>query len=120
MNLVDIVVTLIMLVGAILMLTGSIGLLRFPDVFTRMHATGKCDTLGEALILFGLIIFQVYHGHEPLLDKILVPAKMLFIILFIIIANPVAGHAIMKAALLVKTPMWTKDGWKTWSKEEHK
>jgi multicomponent Na+:H+ antiporter subunit G len=120
MNPIDIAVTLIMAIGALLMLTGSIGLLRFPDVFTRMHATGKCDTLGEALILFGLIIFQVCNGHELLLDKIIVPTKMLFIIIFIFIANPVAGHAIMKAALVVRTPMWTKKGWNIWSKEEHK
>lgn len=120
MNPIDIIITLIMLVGAILMLTGSVGLLRFPDVFTRMHATGKCDSLGEALILFGLIIFQVYHGHEPLLDKIIVPAKLLFIILFIFVANPVATHAVIKAALALETPMWTKDGWKIWSKGEEK
>lgn len=120
MNPVDIIVALIMAVGAVLMLTGSVGLLRLPDVFCRMHATGKCDTLGEALILFGLIIFQVYHGHELLLDKIIVPAKILFIILFIFIANPVATHAITKAALVVRTPMWTKQGWKIWSKEEYK
>ena len=120
MNPVDIIVTLLLSLGALLMLTASIGLVRFPDVYTRMHATGKSDTLGEGLILFGLIIFQVYHGHELLLDKIIVPAKMLFIIIFIFIANPVASHAIMKAALHVGIPMWTKEGWKTWSKEEYK
>ncbi|HIH44069.1 MAG TPA: cation:proton antiporter [Candidatus Methanoperedenaceae archaeon] len=118
MNPVDIIVTLIMSVGALLMLTGSIGLLRLPDVYCRMHATGKCDTLGESLILLGLIIYQVYSGHELVLDKVIVPAKMLFIILFFFLANPVATHAIMKAAFIIKTPMWTKQGWKVWQKEE--
>lgn len=118
MSIVDIIILAVMIIGALVMLTGSIGLIRFPDVYTRMHATGKCDTLGEALILTGLIIFQVFHGHELLLDKIIVPVKILFIILFIFIANPVATHAVIKAALDTGTPMWTKEGWTIWKKEE--
>ena len=40
--------------GVFFMLTGAIGLIRFPDFYTRMHAAGKCDTLGSLLVLTGL------------------------------------------------------------------
>jgi len=100
-----------MSVGAFFMLTGSIGLIRFPDVYTRMHATGKCDTLGEVLILAGLIIYQ---GID------LISVKLLFIMAFVLITSPIATHAIFKAALTNGYEMWTKQGRKRWSKEEHK
>jgi len=100
-----------MSVGAFFMLSGSIGLIRFPDVYTRMHATGKCDTLGEVLILAGLIIYQ---GAD------FVSMKLLFIMAFILITSPIATHAIFKAALTNGHEMWTKQGRKRWSKEEHK
>jgi len=101
----------LMVGGAFFMLTGSIGLIRFPDVYTRMHATGKCDTLGEVLILTGLIVYQ---GID------LVSMKMLFIIIFILITSPIATHAMFKAAITNGHEMWTKHGNKVWSKEEHR
>lgn len=100
-----------MAIGAFFMLTGSIGLIRFPDVYTRMHATGKCDTLGEVLILTGLIIYQ---GMD------IVSMKMLFIIIFILITSPIATHAMFKAAITNGHEMWTKHGNKVWNKEEHR
>lgn len=88
------VVTFFLAAGLFFTLVGSIGLLRLPDFYTRLHATGKCDTLGAGLIIAGLILYHLFHYfHTPL-----VPIKLLFLILFIFIANPTATHAIMKAA----------------------
>ena len=87
-------VTLFLAAGLFFILVGSIGLLRFPDFYTRLHATGKCDTLGTGLILIGLIIHHLfYYSETPL-----VPVRLLFLVFFIFIANPTATHAIMKAA----------------------
>ena len=47
---------LLFFLGALFILVGSIGLLRMPDVFTRMHATGITDTIGAAAIILGLML----------------------------------------------------------------
>ena len=75
---------------------GVIGLLRLADVFCRMHATTKCDTLGAGLILLALIF---YHGVSP--DSI----KLIFIIAFIWVTNPTAAHIIAKASYRNKVGM---------------
>ncbi len=81
------------------MLAGTIGFVRFPDFYSRMHATGKCDTLGEGLMLVGLI---VYGGAT------FVSVKILFLIMFILLANPTSTHAIAKAAYDVGLEPWRK------------
>jgi len=88
--------------GVFFTLVGSIGLLRFPDFYTRLHATGKCDTLGGGLIILGAIIYHLFQYPETLL----VPAKLAFLIFFIFIANPTATHAIMKAAYKTGLKPW--------------
>ena len=104
-------VTAFLSIGAFLMLTGAIGLIRFPDVYSRMHASGKCDTLGLSLMLGGLIIYQGFD---------LVGMKMLFIIFFVQFTGPVAIHSLFRAAIKNGHEMWTKDGWKQWKKENNK
>ncbi|HDJ38119.1 MAG TPA: monovalent cation/H(+) antiporter subunit G, partial [Methanosarcinales archaeon] len=79
----------LLLVGVFFMIAGTIGFVRFPDFYSRMHATGKCDTLGEGLMLVALI---VYGGAT------FVSVKILFLITFILLANPTSTHAIAKAA----------------------
>jgi len=91
MSLVDMATLLLLLTGLFFFTVGTIGLLRLPDVFTRMHATTKCDTLGAVSIITALAL---YSGHS------LTAAKMMLIVVFIFIANPTAAHAIAKAAYL--------------------
>jgi multicomponent Na+:H+ antiporter subunit G len=79
----------IVLAGAIFVLIGAIGVIRMPDVFTRMHATSVGDTLGGGLILVGLMI---------LAGASLVTVKLLFLLLFLALTNPVAAHALARAA----------------------
>ncbi len=79
------------LLGGFFLISGGVGLLRFPDFFTRMHAAGVTDTLGAGLVLLGLM-FQT-DGQW------LVLFKLLFILLFILITSPTATHALAKAAL---------------------
>lgn len=105
----QVVVVLFLASGVFFMLAGAIGLLRLPDFYTRLHATGKCDTLGEVLIIFGLLLYHIYYyspGAE--LSVQLVPVKLLFLIGFIFLANPTATHAIMKAAYNTGLKPWKK------------
>ena len=85
----EIVILLLALSSCFFFLVGTTGLIRLPDVFSRMHATTKSDTLGAGLALLALI---VYKGFDP------VSLKLLIVLIFIMITNPVAAHIISKAA----------------------
>jgi multicomponent Na+:H+ antiporter subunit G len=102
-----IVVILFILGGVFFFATATIGLLRFPDFYCRMHATGKGDTLGALLALIGLALYNLHHGFS--LGTILVSIKIMFIAMFIFLANPAATHAIMKAGLDCGVEIWTKE-----------
>ena len=52
----DMLSVLLLFFGVLFILVGSIGLLRMPDVFTRMHAAGITDTIGAAAIILGLML----------------------------------------------------------------
>ncbi|TNF88705.1 MAG: monovalent cation/H(+) antiporter subunit G [Gammaproteobacteria bacterium] len=80
---------LCLLLGSFLCLSGGVGILRFPDFYTRMHAVGVTDTLAAAMILIGLML-QNPEG--------LVMLKLLLILLMTIFISPVASHALAKAA----------------------
>lgn len=80
--------SLFMLGGLFFLMVGTVGILRFPDVFTRAHSAAKCDTLGALLCMVALII---YTGFS------FVSFKILLIILFVWITSPTATHLIAKA-----------------------
>jgi multicomponent Na+:H+ antiporter subunit G len=81
--------------GVFFLLMGAIGLVRFPDFYARMHAAGKCDTLGALLVLVGL---AAYAGPS------LAGAKILLIAVFVLLTSPTATHAVARAALRNEPP----------------
>ena len=87
---VDIVSWVLLASGAAFLFIAGIGLLRLPDVFTRMHAAGIGDTLGASLIAGGLMVQSGFT---------LVTVKLAFILLFLFFTSPTATHALAKAAL---------------------
>ena len=94
------IIAIILIVAGVFFLTVSaLGLLRFPDFYARTHAVGKSETLGSILVLSGL---AVYNGWE------LSTIKILFILFFVLIANPTATHAIARAALRTGLQPWTR------------
>ena len=99
LSIIDIISTVFIVAGLFFMTTGALGLLRFPDFYTRLHATGKCDTLGEVLVIVGCIIYQGWS---------FISIKLLFLMVFIFIANPVGTHALMKAAYVTGVKPWKK------------
>ena len=76
-------------IGVFFILTGSIGLLKLPDVFSRIHSSGMIDTAGAAFIILGMI-FQ--SGIS------LATAKLIFIGIFIFFSSPVSSHVISNLA----------------------
>lgn len=85
----DIISAGLLVLGSLLLLIGALGLLRFPDVYSRMHAIGVSETLGAGLILVGLM----FQSTSPI-----VFFKLLFIFLFLWLTSPTAGHTLVKAA----------------------
>lgn len=102
----SILAVIFIVTGVFFFTTSTIGLLRFPDFYTRMHATGKGDTLGTFLTLAGLALYNLDHGFT--VAAILVSIKIMFIALFIFIASPTATHAITKAGLDCSLEPWKK------------
>ena len=86
----DIVSWALILTGSFFTVVGAIGLVRMPDVYTRMHAASVTDTLGVGFILLGLILQA---------GSVLVAAKLVIIGLLIFFTSPAATHALARAAL---------------------
>ena len=84
-------VSICLLVGAGFVLVGSIGLVRLPNIFARLHGPSKATTLGLGAILIGSMLHQGANGSLSL--------KELSIALFLFITAPVVGHLVAKAAL---------------------
>ena len=96
----EVISILLMVAGFFFFTTATLGLLRFPDFFARLHATGKGDTLAVLLSLTGL---AVYHGFS------LTSVKIIFIAVFMFLAQPTATHAISRAAFRCGEEPWTCD-----------
>jgi len=97
----NIVFAIIILLGALISLISSIGVLRLPDVYTRNHAASKGATLGILLILFGaLLYFWLHEGY--------INSRLLLGLVFIFMTSPVAGHLISRSAYYSKVPLWDK------------
>ena len=84
-----VLIVISLVAGIFFFLIGVIGLLRFPDAYSRMHATTKCDTLGAGLILFALILYSGFSAAS---------AKLFLLIVFIWLTNPTSAHVIARAA----------------------
>ncbi len=80
----------LILAGGSFLVAGALGLLRMPDVYTRMHAASVMDTLGAGMLLTGLML---QSGFD------LVTVKLLFALLLILFFGPIISHALAQGAL---------------------
>ncbi len=80
------------LAGGLAVISGALGIVRFPDFYTRLHAAGVTDTGGAELILLGMLL------QAP---SWIVAVKLFFIGSFLFFTSPVATHAIAHAAWMV-------------------
>jgi multicomponent Na+:H+ antiporter subunit G len=102
----NILIIVFLIAGLFLFFATTVGLLRFPDFYSRMHAAGKGDTLSSLLMLFGLTL---YEFHELNLATVLVGLKILLIMVFIFMASPTATHAITDAGYESGVKPWQKE-----------
>ncbi|MCC5962297.1 MAG: monovalent cation/H(+) antiporter subunit G [Rhodobacteraceae bacterium] len=91
----DVLVGLFLIAGAAFVLIAAIGIVRLPDLLTRMHASTKAGTLGALLVLVGLALFE---GSGEVVSKVVAT------ILFLLLTAPIAAHMIGRAhARLMKS-----------------
>lgn len=90
MSAVDLVSWALLMAGSVFALIGGIGVLRLPDVFSRMHASGITDTMGAGLILAGLMVQAGFT---------MVTVKLILVLLFLWFTSPVSTHALARSAL---------------------
>ena len=99
-TLIDTISWIALLAGGFFVAVGAVGLVRFPDVYSRMHAAGVTDTAGAGLILVGLMIQA---------GATLVTVKLVLVLGLLLFTGPVATHALAVAALHGRIEPWSFD-----------
>jgi multicomponent Na+:H+ antiporter subunit G len=98
---IDALSTLLLLAGALLFFAGTLGLLRFPDVYSRLHALAKADNLGLGCVLAGLALQA---------DSLAVALKLLLIWPLVLAASGAVGFAIARRAHAQGVSPWRGEG----------
>ncbi len=93
----EVLAGILMISGSLLALLAGIGVLRLPDVFTRMQASTKALTLGLACLLAAFVL--LHPGPESLIRAISIAA-------FVMLTAPLSAHAIARAAARTGAPLW--------------
>ena len=93
----DVVIAIVWLSGSAFALLAAIGVLRMPDVFTRMQASTKASTLGLGCLLVGAALHIGDFGSL---------IRVASIGAFVFLTTPVAGHVIARASYIAEIPLW--------------
>lgn len=97
---IDAIVAILLLIGGAFTVFAGIGVMRLPDVFTRMHAATKVGTLGSGLIIAGVAVYFAEPG---------VVIRCILIVLFLLLTAPIGAHMIGRAALRIGIAPWGVD-----------
>lgn len=93
----DILTAMLWLAGSAFALLAAVGVLRMPDVFTRMQASTKASTLGLACLLLGTALQMA--DFASLIRAASIGA-------FVLLTTPVSGHVIARASYFAGVPLW--------------
>jgi multicomponent Na+:H+ antiporter subunit G len=94
----EIIVSVLLLAGASFMVLAAVGVLRLPDLPTRMHATTKAGAMGAMLTMAGV----AFHFGDGV-----VVARAIAIVVFIVLTAPVAAHVIGRAGYFTGIQLWS-------------
>ncbi len=86
---------ILLLIGCVFVVTGAVGMIRMPDLYTRLHAASVTDTGGAIFISLALILQSVF-----VFGSAMAAIKVLLIMFFTLFTAPTASHALAKTALL--------------------
>ena len=99
MTAIDVLATALLIVGALFFLAGTLGLLRFPDVYTRLHALTKADNLGLGLMIAGLALESA---------SLVVAGKLFLIWVLVLLSGASVAHLIARGALHKGIRVWKR------------
>ncbi len=94
----EFIAALFVLGGAVFFAASAVGMMRLPDFYSRIHASGNSETLGSMLAFIGLIIYE---------GATLTSLKMVLVFLIVFLANPIGSHILGKAAYKSGHKVWT-------------
>lgn len=97
----DVLSGVFLIIGAGSCLIGAVGMIRFPDFFTRLHAASLIDTVGIGFIFLALMIQAGFT---------LISVKLLFVLILMFFLSPLATHAAARAALYAKIKPYLHKG----------
>jgi multicomponent Na+:H+ antiporter subunit G len=95
--------------GLFFMLVGTVGILRLPDVFTRLHSAGMTDTMGAGLLILGMCfqtVAGIMHGESSYWFVLI---RLLLVYAFLTFTSPISTHALARAALAGGVEPWTNE-----------
>lgn len=95
---IEVITSLLLVLGALFTFAGALGLLRLPDIFCRMHATGKSSTLGVSSIVLASFLYFTFSEPGPSIKELLT-------IVFVFLGGPVGTHMIARAAYRSQVPL---------------
>jgi multicomponent Na+:H+ antiporter subunit G len=102
----NIFVTFLLITGLAFFLGGAVGILRFPDFYSRLHPAGKLDTMG---LLMTMVAMALFTAKAMTLAAILTSLKILLIVVFVFITSPTATHAIVDAGVRAGLAPWLRE-----------
>lgn len=94
----EIIALVFLAAGLFFLIASAIGMLRLPDFYTRLHASGNSETLGLMLSLLGLAIYETSG---------LVTIKLIIIFVLVFLGNPIGTHILGRSAYKSHYPVWT-------------
>jgi len=95
----DLLSTVLLIAGAIFFLAGTLGLLRFPDIYTRLHALTKADNVGLGLVVAGFALQA---------ESLAAVGKLLLIWVFVLLAGASVAHLVAAAAQQRGIKLWKR------------
>lgn len=93
--------------GLFVFFSAAIGMIRFPDFYSRLHPAGMIDSMGVLLSMAGLSIYTLFYDGVSL-SSFLSFLKIVLIVMFLFITSPTATHAIVDAGMRAGLQPWTK------------
>ena len=100
-----IIVATLLILGLVFFTGGAVGIIRFPDFYSRLHPAGKLDTMGLFFMISGLALYAV---NPFSFSHLLTGLKIVLIVVFIFVTSPTATHAIIDAGVIAGLSPWTK------------
>jgi len=101
----NMIVIFLLILGLFFFFAGSVGILRFPDFYSRLHPAGKLDSMGLLLTMSAMALYTAGQWHP---GAWLTAIKIMLIVVFVYITSPTATHAIVDAGVRAGLTPWIR------------